>query len=438
MADVIHALTSLAPGAGSIERQRLAVRSWAVAGLKVHSFNHPSEIPALQKAYTGVSFEPVEKTSLVRFGRHYVPITAMLAWLGCFDAAGLIVNADIELLLEPWETRRLRWLSDGGLAYLVRQNHKPGGAPALEQWGIDGFLLHGRVANLPPSFLSMGQPGWDYWLPAAFECAGLPVRRVEYGALHEEHERRWNQEQWRACVVELGRLLGHQVAEQHRACLDYTKRMIEEIRRSSPQILRDPGKIRDRVRCLLGEDPEPKTILELGAHVGQDTAWLSQIPGASVHAFEPDPRNSQPERPNVTVYRMAISDRDGRAPFLLSAKGWGRDWSQSSSLHKPKNHLTRYPMVSFGETVQVETRRLDSVIPPGRVAFIWADVQGAEREIILGGRETLARTRYLFTEFSDDEMYEGQAGLSEILSLLPGWRVLEMWEDDVLLENTAC
>ena len=70
------------------------------------------------------------------------------------------------------------------------------------------------------------------------------------------------------------------------------------------------------------------------------------------------------------------------------------------------------------------------------VDFIWADVQGAEGDMIRGGLRVLSRTRYLYTEWSDDELYEGQATLTEILRLLPDFRVVELWSDDVLLENT--
>ena len=60
----------------------------------------------------------------------------------------------------------------------------------------------------------------------------------------------------------------------------------------------------------------------------------------------------------------------------------------------------------------------------GRIDFIWADVQGAERKMIQGGLQTLSRTEWLYTEYSDVELYEGQPSLSEILVMLPDWRVV--------------
>ena len=68
------------------------------------------------------------------------------------------------------------------------------------------------------------------------------------------------------------------------------------------------------------------------------------------------------------------------------------------------------------------------------------DVQGAEGDVIEGGREILKRTRYLYTEYSDKELYEGELTLQQILSTLPGeWKVLKKYErrndGDVLLRN---
>jgi len=45
--------------------------------------------------------------------------------------------------------------------------------------------------------------------------------------------------------------------------------------------------------------------------------------------------------------------------------------------------------------------------------------------------------RSLFTEYSDDQLYRNQPSLSQILAMLPTFRVVELWSDDVLLENQA-
>ncbi len=63
------------------------------------------------------------------------------------------------------------------------------------------------------------------------------------------------------------------------------------------------------------------------------------------------------------------------------------------------------------------------------------DVQGAERGLVRGGARTLDHTRYLYIETSEVEWHEGQASTTELLALLPDWRVIARFPFDVLLEN---
>ena len=52
------------------------------------------------------------------------------------------------------------------------------------------------------------------------------------------------------------------------------------------------------------------------------------------------------------------------------------------------------------------------------IDFLWADIQGAEGEMIRGGQKALSATPFLYTEYSNDELYEDQVSLCEILGLL--------------------
>lgn len=437
----IFVLTSLSPASWRVLVQRESICSWRRAGLRVCSLNHPSEIAALAPLYD-VEWVPVLETSENVFGRHYIPIKAATDWAASHDCPVLITNADIKLKLTPWEMKRLRWLSDDGVCYFIRFNYDDEPRKlSREAHGIDAFLLHGSDAvRVPKSFLSIGQPFWDYLLPHLFASQGRPVVSVEFPAtLHRSHPQQWSWENWRRCAAEFLRVTGVQAGnESLQAYVTMSLSVRESFDLKKMAILPQPFGIRKWTEKTFSV-PGPKMFFELGSHRGTDTAWMSAISGVTVHAFEPDPRNHQPSRSNVIQHRTAISDRDGRAPFTLSLRGWGQEWTHSSSLKKPANHLARYP-VTFGETIEVETISLDTFSRhecPGLIDFIWADIQGAEREMIRGGRETLARTRFLFTEYSDDELYEGQATLPQIMAMLPEFRVVELWPDDVLLENRS-
>lgn len=208
---------------------------------------------------------------------------------------------------------------------------------------------------------------------------------------------------------------------------------------------------------LLEKLPAP-TIVEVGVHHGQDTVWIRRaFPKARIWGFEPDPRNVLKLKKAgfekiATLIDAAVAETDGFASMHLSSGGPPKGhpyfdsasrkepWSQSSSLKAPKDHLDLVPWVKFTHTAKVKTMRLDTFVAEHKVEsidFVWADVQGAEDQMIAGGQAALARTHYLFTEYSDRELYHGQINLKQILERLPGrWKVLaEYDQNDVLLEN---
>ena len=69
--------------------------------------------------------------------------------------------------------------------------------------------------------------------------------------------------------------------------------------------------------------------------------------------------------------------------------------------------------------------------------LLWADLQGAEPDMIRGGQKILARTRFLYAEVPEREEYDGQLPLDQIMHLLPSWTVEMRWPGDVLLRNQA-
>lgn len=198
-----------------------------------------------------------------------------------------------------------------------------------------------------------------------------------------------------------------------------------------------------------------RTILEIGAHHGIDTrTMLANFPRATIHCFEPDPRAAKIHAESVTdrrvhLHRMAIGGTNGRAEFHMSGgvhpdlpaserSRYAKGWDQSGSLRKPTGHVTRFPWCTFGRTVTVEVRTLDAWSrkhAPDTIDFIWADMQGAEGDLATAGRETLSRTRFLWCEYSDHELYEGEPTLGQLLDLLPEFEVVKRLPTDVLLRN---
>ena len=186
-------------------------------------------------------------------------------------------------------------------------------------------------------------------------------------------------------------------------------------------------------------------IVDLGAHHGEEYLWMDAKLGplGAYIAVEADPRNAVELRDrvrhsrDVTVIEAAIAAHDGTAMLHLcdnktyQAKG-------SSSIHKPTGHLHHFPWCTFEQTVEVTTIRLDALaydywLP--NIDMLWVDLQGAERDMIAGGRETLKSTRFIMIEAESVEMYEEQALKPELLALLPDFEVVEDMGYNIFLRN---
>lgn len=193
-------------------------------------------------------------------------------------------------------------------------------------------------------------------------------------------------------------------------------------------------------------DSSNPVIIEIGADSGMDTLRLSGLfPGGKIFSFEPDPRNvprvlsriSGVDNVELTV--KAVSSASGKAVFHLStAKSGGGQGS--SSLREPNLTTAVFPDIEFPESIEVDCLRLDDFCDERGIStidFLWMDVQGAEDLVIDGGVQTFdRRVRFLYTEYSNLEMYKGQLGLDRLMQKLPTYRIEKIYTSNVLLRNT--
>lgn len=144
---------------------------------------------------------------------------------------------------------------------------------------------------------------------------------------------------------------------------------------------------------------------------------------------------------------MAIGAADARMTLYQSTGAPpGRDeefpegWHLSGSLRPPKAHLDVHPWCKFETTIEVSVQRLDTwAFSAGisAVDFIWADVQGAELDLINGGKVTLESTAFFYTEYALQELYDGQVPLDKIQAALPNHRLVQRFQHDALFELDA-
>lgn len=207
---------------------------------------------------------------------------------------------------------------------------------------------------------------------------------------------------------------------------------------------------------LIGRDDG--LVLEIGCNEADDTTkFLQEMPDATYHCFEPDPRAIAKFRAkqlpgNVRLYELALSDQIGQVPFHQSDghpdgkfwKNYGPHWDKSGSLLPNDRHTKFCRWMSFLPPIMVQTTTLDiwaaeHLAPKAVVDFIWMDVQGAEGMVLTGGRETIRRTRFVFAECDPRPLYRGMAKIQDLDALLDGFArdPNEYWQFNWLWRNKA-
>jgi FkbM family methyltransferase len=189
-------------------------------------------------------------------------------------------------------------------------------------------------------------------------------------------------------------------------------------------------------------------VFEFGANSGQDTVALLEILQAPLYfALEPDTRNLATLRQRgldrlVHLVPAAIGATNGVTTLFQSTKAENVVFTGASSIRAPGDVGGWIEFASTEQVLLVTFDRLCEANGIEHVDFIWADVQGAEGDMIEGGRQALTHTRYLYTEYADRPIYDGQWSFDRILAELPGWEVVARYEPevdarsgDVLLRN---
>jgi FkbM family methyltransferase len=161
--------------------------------------------------------------------------------------------------------------------------------------------------------------------------------------------------------------------------------------------------------------PSTSIVVEAGTADGSDTLFFSDIfKNGMVYGFEPEPicfqqtMNKIQGRNNVEVVDVALSDKAGTSTFYVSDR-FGEAWG-SSSLLKPKEHLEVHPEISFKKEISVQTLNLDEWFKSkslDHIDLMWLDMQGAEPFVLRNAPHALSKTKYLYTEISLIETYEG-------------------------------
>jgi len=165
-----------------------------------------------------------------------------------------------------------------------------------------------------------------------------------------------------------------------------------------------------------------RTLVDIGAHEGLFARRAALIfPLERAILVEPLAEYARALRglnlPGATVVQKALADKVGRSTFSVNST------AQASSLREINSAMGReYALdMKVSNTVEVETTTLDMLCEElglGAIDLVKIDVQGAERELLLGAGRSLPRIRYLQIEVLFVEHYIGCADFFEIHRML--------------------
>lgn len=175
--------------------------------------------------------------------------------------------------------------------------------------------------------------------------------------------------------------------------------------------------------------PAPKSVIQVGASVGQEMPLFLSA-GVNKGIFiEPLPQPFQllqqvcaPHKNFVPVNMLACGVDAETHSFHVAS-----NFGQSSSIKKPTRHTQVYPSVTFNESVNLQGYRLDTIVKAAANKFfngdtqfdlLFVDVQGAELEVFKGASEILSKVRYIYTEVTYGTDYEGAVAYNQLDSYL--------------------
>lgn len=173
-------------------------------------------------------------------------------------------------------------------------------------------------------------------------------------------------------------------------------------------------KIKNEIKKYSPKDP---VILEAGASDGTDTIEFPKLfPNSKIYAFEPVSKNYSvlssrvSNLKNVFIFRLALSDKNESCEINISKNvNKLNSTASSSSLLKPKEHISFHPEIVFDTKETVEATTIDSWAQKNNISKIdvlWLDLQGMEYKVLKASPVILETVKVVYSEVSLKEMYE--------------------------------
>ena len=165
-----------------------------------------------------------------------------------------------------------------------------------------------------------------------------------------------------------------------------------------------------------------RTVVDIGANTGQwSSMLLSCVTPEKLIIVEPLPnafvalQKRFGKNPRIALHNLAIGERESVETLKIT-----RDTS-GASLLQPREEMRAVIGSNWTITSEVQAKMttLDRLLVDlPEVSLLKIDVQGYERSVLAGGRQTLAKTMFLLIELNFMRQYDGGSWLGETHEIL--------------------
>ena len=171
--------------------------------------------------------------------------------------------------------------------------------------------------------------------------------------------------------------------------------------------------------------PEGCVIYDIGANVGRYATLFAKLSFCrTVVAWEPLPSAYAELTDKAKVHHSLLPQNVALGRESKSVRMFEDDYQQASSLLLMEDrHRKLFPMTGNQSVRQVDVRRLDHYVRENNLPspyLVKLDVQGFEREVILGGLDSIKAARWCLLELSLLPLYKQAPLVSEMLELMEG------------------
>jgi FkbM family methyltransferase len=174
---------------------------------------------------------------------------------------------------------------------------------------------------------------------------------------------------------------------------------------------------------------KPNGIIHVGANKGQEVEAYRESGIRPVVLIEPLPEA-------FTALLKAVDGEVGFFPVQACCDATGDrvvDFhvstgdGQSSSYLKPTGHLDVAPYVKFDQVMKLKTSTLDEVVAElGKTQaidvynldYLAIDTQGAERDVLIGAKKTLAAVKFVWLEVTFGSLYAEDCNVYQMIKFM--------------------